>query len=259
MIGIKGIGNFGIGSKGIAPSGGNPILGADPDFYFAPRLSTITYGTGAKVANYENLGALGASYDYTQASEVNQPSILTAELNGLDMLKFVSGTFFDTVSNVTRDLLVDTDLKSMTSITVFKQDTNTSSGAYIYEWIATGGIEGVKLALYNNGTRTLVQIGNQTAGSGRIISNTAPTDRNTKYYIFVLRRNGNALSGKWYNNGLQLTMPETSLTDTVGTGNAKMRQDPIGIIGDHAIWNRALTDNEISAIVEYLETTYGFK
>jgi hypothetical protein len=259
IINSSGIGKAGIGSKGITLSIDNPILSAEPTLYFAPRLSTVTYGTGAKVANYENLGTLGDTYDLAQATEVNQPSVLSAQVNNLDMIQYVAGTNMSLKNAVSSTNLVDSDRKSFTCYVVFKQDTNGSSGSHIHEWITSGGIDAFKLALYNLGTRTLIQCGNSTANQGRIISNSKPADRDTKYYITVIRRNGDTIECKWYNNGLKLTMVETVMTGVLPVQTRNFIQDPIGIIGDYAIFNKYIDDTTNSAIIEYLEKTYGFK
>jgi len=193
--------------------------------------------------------------DLAQASAANQPNFLAGELNGKSNIGYVAGRYFDSVSNVPRNLLVDSDLKSFTTFFLWKEDTNGSSGAHIFEWITAGGLEKFAQAFYNLGNRTLIQCGNNTAG--RVISNTRPDDRDTVYYVTKVKRTGNNVEVRWYNNGEQLNFT-TTLTDSLNSGNVPVRVDPIGKMGEYVHFNRSLSASEDTMVLADFFNKWGF-
>jgi hypothetical protein len=221
-------------------------------WFDSTERDTLTFN-GSNISYIEDKS--GNGNDISQATAVNQPLYVEDALNGSPILEF-NGDNLRSVGTITQPELVENG-KSYTMFCVFKQISNGSSGAHIFEWITAGGLEALKLALYNLGSRTLVQCGNTTSNVGRIISNTKPSDRDSTYYITKVKRDVDTIEVKWYNQGLKLTMAETTLTDSLSTGTQNFIIDPIGRFGESFHYNRALSSQEDTDILTGLANKWG--
>jgi hypothetical protein len=231
------------------PPGGLPQ--EDLNYWWdANRGITIPVST---ISQWDDLS--GNNNNLVQALEASQPTLLTNEIGTKSVVQFPSPTSMG-IASQTRDDFTDSDGKSFSTFFIYKQDTNTSSSRYIMFW-AKDTIERFLIAFYNLGTRTFIQCGNSTTGQGRILSNTAPTDRNTAYYITGIRRNGNAIEVRWYKNGTEQLNIVTTLTDGLPTGTDNFLMSPTGRLGELAHYPRAVTDLEFSQAISYLTNKWG--
>jgi hypothetical protein len=228
----------------------NPFLDATINYDISDSASVFI--ESGKITQINSLGTVSATL--VQSTEANRAALEEAGLGGGNIANFVTGNFYDTLESFTRDVFVDSNNKDFTYFNVFKQNTNTSSGSFIMEWITA--LEAFKLGFYNLGTRFLVQCGDTTIGRQIISVSTQLPNRDTTFYVCSVRRAVDDVEVRWYNNGLVHSI-DTTLTDTLNTGNATLRVDPIGKLAQQALYNKALTDTEVSERLKYLGNKWG--
>ena len=237
-------------------------------------FSTLTGSNGDAVASFANAGGAGSSYNLSQSTGGNQPTLNTSELS-LNSVDFAAGDFLELGSNYT------TAGETFTIFVVYEIDTTADSDIFIAG--DSGAIN--QFGLFNQKNVTTRFNGNEGAAttnavehirtdqttqdagySGSATSTTAYTLTADPEILVVTRDASSDKEIRIYNKNKALiglsSSPSGAVSDTnFLIGQLGRRADSgattEGVIGELGLYNKTLTVSEVNQVIDYLKSKWS--